>query len=106
MKLIIQQVLILSLLSFGSKAEETASVHALPIISEQPQVISYETNYEGESLPFIARDLNVLTALIDQISNPACRQQCHLIVAGLRNLTTWAVEFYDASGKLPEGVLR
>ncbi|XP_014212568.1 nose resistant to fluoxetine protein 6-like [Copidosoma floridanum] len=59
----------------------------------------------GSTLPFIDRDLDFLSSLIGRIDDPVCREQCRLIVAGLRNLTTWAFEFYDATGKLPEGVL-
>ncbi|XP_011495252.1 PREDICTED: nose resistant to fluoxetine protein 6-like [Ceratosolen solmsi marchali] len=67
--------------------------------------IAYETDYDGYTLPFIARDLDFLLGLIERIGNPACRQQCQHLISGLHNLTTWAVEFYDASGKLPEGIL-
>ncbi|OXU18191.1 hypothetical protein TSAR_005433 [Trichomalopsis sarcophagae] len=69
------------------------------------QPISYETDYDSYALPFIARDLDFLAGLVDRIGNAKCREQCKLVIAGLHNLTTWAVEFYDASGKLPEGVL-
>ena len=67
---------------------------------------SIVTDFEVYTLPFIARDLEFLSILVDRIENEACRNQCKAIVTGLHNLTTWAVEFYDASGKLPEGVLR
>ncbi|XP_058803541.1 nose resistant to fluoxetine protein 6-like [Phymastichus coffea] len=105
MKFITLHALLLSLSFLAIEAEELIAFDKQVAKSDQPQVITYETNYEGYTLPFIARDLDLLTGLIEHISNPACRQQCHLIVAGLRNLTTWAVEFYDASGKLPEGIL-
>ncbi|KAL7286330.1 hypothetical protein TKK_0019288 [Trichogramma kaykai] len=67
--------------------------------------IKYETDLEGYTLPFIERDLEFLASLVEQINNDACRNQCRAIILGLHNLTTWAVEFWDASGKLPEGVL-
>lgn len=77
-----------------------------PAAAADSQPISYETDYESYALPFIARDLDFLAGLVDRIDNAQCREQCKLVIAGLHNLTTWAVEFYDASGKLPEGVLR
>lgn len=74
---------------------------------EKPEVslVEYEPTYGTRTLPFIARDLDFLAGLVDRISNPACKSQCREVLGGLKNLTSWALEFYDASGKLPVGVL-
>ncbi|KAJ8668277.1 hypothetical protein QAD02_009940 [Eretmocerus hayati] len=78
---------------------------ALKLISEVDPSSREMQDLEGYSLPFIARDLEALSLLIGRLENENCRRHCQLVVDGLYNLSTWAVEFYDASGKLPEGVL-
>jgi hypothetical protein len=105
-------LLLALVLHVEAKSEKTIALAELPNLQlgqvdpEEGLPIAYETDFEGYTLPFIARDLDFLLGLIDRIENPACREQCQHLVSGLHNLTTWAVEFYDASGKLPEGILR
>ena len=60
---------------------------------------------DGNILPLLSRDVTLLERAIDAIEDGTCRDQCRLMLSGLHNLTTWAVKFYDSSGKFPEGVL-
>ncbi|XP_066592007.1 nose resistant to fluoxetine protein 6-like [Prorops nasuta] len=63
-------------------------------------------NYNSESiLPLLSRDITLLQRAIDMIDDSSCREQSQLMLSSIRNLTSWAVKFYDASGKFPEGVL-
>lgn len=55
-------------------------------------------------LPILSRDLTLLERAIDSIDHGKCRDHSRLMFEGLKNLTTWAVKFYDSSGKFPEGV--
>lgn len=49
--------------------------------------------------------ISLLSLAAGTIEDRACRKQSETVLAGLRNMTTWAVKFYDASGKFPAGVL-
>ncbi|KAK2581820.1 hypothetical protein KPH14_002289 [Odynerus spinipes] len=77
-----------------------ALVEALKSYTE----LRYDT-YNESNLPLLSRDVILLKEAIDLIENEKCRSQCQFILNGLKNLTEWAVKFYDASGKFPEGVL-
>lgn len=99
-------IALLGLLATCSRADEAGKIVFAELPEDKSLPLSYETEYESLSLPFIARDLDFLASLVERIPSTACREQCNLVIGGLHNLSTWAVEFYDASGKLPEGVLR
>ncbi|XP_048511652.1 nose resistant to fluoxetine protein 6-like [Athalia rosae] len=73
--------------------------------SEKAQVEVVYENHGDDMLPVLSRDLTLLGHAIEMIDNEDCRNQCKLMMSGIRNLTSWAVKFYDASGKFPEGVL-
>ncbi|XP_046748457.1 nose resistant to fluoxetine protein 6-like [Diprion similis] len=75
---------------------------------EKENDVGVELVYENDSesmLPLLSRDLTLLGQAIDMISNDACKDQCKSMMAGIHNLTSWAVKFYDSSGKFPDGVL-
>ncbi|XP_011298798.1 nose resistant to fluoxetine protein 6 [Fopius arisanus] len=57
------------------------------------------------SFPVMSRDVALLAATIERIEDEICRDHVRMVIEGIQNLTTWAVKFYDASGKFPEGLL-
>ncbi|XP_063992303.1 nose resistant to fluoxetine protein 6-like [Diachasmimorpha longicaudata] len=57
------------------------------------------------SFPIASRELALLAATIESIPGDTCRDHARMIIEGIQNLTTWAVRFYDASAKVPEGLL-
>ncbi|XP_015599963.1 nose resistant to fluoxetine protein 6 [Cephus cinctus] len=74
------------------------------VIKNVNEDLVYDT-YNENMLPLLSRDLSLMSQAIEMIDDSSCRDQCKLMLNGLHNLTSWAVKFYDASGKFPEGVL-
>lgn len=66
--------------------------------------VHYEDYMEG-GLAMLSRDLTLLTYAVESIKGATCRNHCKLILSEIHNLTSWAVKFYDASGKFPDGLL-
>ncbi|XP_015122529.1 nose resistant to fluoxetine protein 6 [Diachasma alloeum] len=60
---------------------------------------------DEDSFPIASRDVALLAATIERIEGDTCRDHARMIIEGIQNLTTWAVKFYDASAKFPEGLL-
>lgn len=64
--------------------------------------VQRELKYDGiESIALFPRELTLLQQAIDTIDDDTCRDQCQSVLNGVRNLTGWAIKFYDASGKFP-----
>ncbi|XP_032678637.1 nose resistant to fluoxetine protein 6-like isoform X2 [Odontomachus brunneus] len=63
----------------------------------------YDSHNENAAL--LSRELELLQQTIDAIRDDTCRSECRSVLIGLRDLTGWAVKFYDATEKIPTGVL-
>lgn len=59
----------------------------------------------NESVALLLREFESLQQTIDAIRDDTCRSECRSVLIGLRDLTGWAVKFYDATAKIPTGVL-
>ncbi|KAG7196866.1 hypothetical protein KM043_014500 [Ampulex compressa] len=76
----------------------------VPKYNNVPSAMEHR-DYNETSFSPLSKDLTLLQSTIDAIEDSACRGQCQIVLANLANLTTWAVRFYDSSGKFPSGLL-
>lgn len=63
-----------------------------------------EFTNENNNIP-LEQNFNYLTTIIKTIKNNNCKTHAQLILDNLYNYKSWAIKFYDASAKLPVGIL-
>lgn len=59
----------------------------------------------SESSVLLSREFKLFQQMIDAIYDDTCRDEYQSVLIGLRNLDRWAMKFYDATAKIPTGVL-
>ncbi|KAK0094750.1 hypothetical protein PV326_010087 [Microctonus aethiopoides] len=101
--------LLLVTFNFGkclSNSQSDIQVQHLPInnFMNSLKSLNYETQ-DVYKLPMFTQSIDRLSLEIDDIREDKCRDHAKLIFNHLQNVTRWAIKFYDASAKFPEGVL-
>lgn len=99
-------LLILARASSNTRLEGSSNFYSQSIIpSEQQGKVFSQPRFENV-LPGVSPKLDTIEMALQSLPEEStCRKQGKQIISGLRQLRTWAVKFYDASGKFPGGVL-
>lgn len=91
--------------AYGRNARLAPSNYGGQLRDAQHSLVQYDEDFSEGGLPMLSRDLTLLSYAIESIKGTTCRNHCRLILSEIQNLTSWAVKFYDASGKFPDGLL-
>ncbi|XP_014486530.1 PREDICTED: nose resistant to fluoxetine protein 6-like isoform X2 [Dinoponera quadriceps] len=101
------QALLLSLIAAHGSIGNTGHIFRIKSNGSSVRHEDARTSHDSdsESAVLLARELELLQQTIGVIRDDTCRNECRSVLAGLRDLAGWAVKFYDATAKMPTGVL-
>ncbi|XP_034933564.1 nose resistant to fluoxetine protein 6-like [Chelonus insularis] len=99
-------VIILVILSLEKSFCDTFNVFHVNSSEISQLINTREVSSDKPDLSFIQNNSKVhFEFLLEGIEDQECRDQVKLVIFGLKNFTKWAFEFYDASAKIPDGIL-
>lgn len=67
--------------------------------------LAQKSDFNSNPIAYLSPQFDVLANVLKNHPKGICRKQSELVISGLREFSTWAVKFYDASGRFPAGVL-
>ena len=79
-------------------------IDAQVLLKDSNYSLRHYSEYNGD-IPIVSQDVTLFSQAVEAIDDLICKDQYKLILSDLRNLSTWAVQFYDSSSKFPEGIL-
>lgn len=90
---VIKLVTVLAVVAMATALSNDVNIWRVqtPSHNKEAHVELVYENYSENMLPVLSRDLTLLEQAIEMISNDACKNQCKSMIAGIHNLTSWAV---------------